>query len=104
MVDRPVGNPTSKDPAVGRFKVSRYLEWRQREGSAIVPRCAGFPLSLTRTAGVIACFSGRSKAFMEVEDSASVRSIHDQCAGIWLQSFCVRAPRASPQIQRVQTV
>ena len=51
MGDRPVENPTSKDLTVGRFKVSRYLEWRQREGSAIVPRCAGLPLSLTRTAG-----------------------------------------------------
>src|SRR4030042_91192 len=53
MVDRPVGNPTSKELTVGRFKVSRYLAWRQREGSAIVPRCGGFPLSLTRTAGSV---------------------------------------------------
>src|SRR4030042_5968633 len=64
MVDRPVGNPTSKELTVGRFKVSRYLAWRQREGSAIVPRCGGFPLSLTRTAGRVRSFAVGVKLFL----------------------------------------
>ena len=53
MVGRQVEVLHTGDPTVGRFKVDRYLEWRQREGAAIVPRCAGFPLSLTRTAGSV---------------------------------------------------
>jgi hypothetical protein len=42
---------TVKDLTVGHFRVCRYLERRIREGLAIVPRCAGFPLSLKRTTG-----------------------------------------------------
>ena len=45
QVDRS-GPLASKDLTVGRFKVSRYLEWRQREGSAIAEGL--FPLSFTR--------------------------------------------------------
>ena len=30
------------------MKAGKYLEWRQCEGSAVVPRCAGFPLSFAR--------------------------------------------------------
>ena len=51
MVDQAVEEPTSKDLAVGDFELSRYSEWKQGEGSAILPRCAGFLLALMRTAG-----------------------------------------------------
>ena len=44
-------DPTLKDLTVGHFKVGRYLERRSRKGSAITPRCAGFPLSLKRMTG-----------------------------------------------------
>ena len=51
--------PALEDLTKGRLKAGKYLEWRQREGSTVVPRCAGFPLSFTiiyeRTTG-----SGRS--------------------------------------------
>jgi len=35
MVGRQVDVPHTGDLTVGRFEVDRYLEWRQREGSAI---------------------------------------------------------------------
>jgi len=50
MVGRQIEVPHTGDLMVGRFEVDRYLEWRQPEGSAIVPRCAGFTLLLARAA------------------------------------------------------
>ena len=66
------------------------MEATRRVGHS--PAMRGIPSVADENGGQGSLFSGRSKAFMEVEDSASVRSIHDQCVGIWLLSFCEPLP------------
>ena len=60
----------SKDLMVGRSEVGRYLERRKGEGSALVGDTREIPSVVYENGGQRSLFSGRSKPFMEVEDSA----------------------------------